>query len=116
VEKPGRFSLNDKISDITSCLRGKLWLLRMGLFIKKKMDAGKKASKKNGGTEEKKSGGFTIKLDRKALKGMMQMMGGFTVLRLSSMIGMANVNFTKEELLKLNKQLNRIRRPKKLKK
>ena len=116
VEKPGRFSLNDKISDITSCLRGKLWLLRMGLFIKKKMDAGKKESKKNGGTEEKKSGGFTIKLDRKALKGMMQMMGGFTVLRLSSMIGMANVNFTKEELLKLNKQLNRIRRPKKLKK
>ena len=116
VEKPGRFSLNDKISDITSCLRGKLWLLRMGLFIKKKMDAGKKASKKNGGTEEKKSGGFTIKLDRKALKGMMQMMGGFTVLRLSSMIGMANVNFTKEELLKLNKQLNRIRRPKNLKK
>jgi beta-galactosidase len=117
VEKPGRFSLNDKISDITSCLRGKLWLLRMGLFIKKKMDAGKKESKKNGGTEEKKkSGGFTIKLDRKALKGMMQMMGGFTVLRLSSMIGMANVNFTKEELLKLNKQLNRIRKPKKLKK
>ena len=46
----------------------------------------------------------------------MKMMGGFTVLRLASMIGMANVNFTKEELLKMNKQLNRIRKPKNKKK
>ena len=46
----------------------------------------------------------------------MEMMGGFTVLRLASMIGMANVNFTKEELLKMNKQLNRIRKPKNKKK
>ena len=43
---------------------------------------------------------------------MMQMLGGFTVLRLSSMMGMANISFTKEELLKMNKQLNRIRKPK----
>ena len=42
----------------------------------------------------------------------MQMMGGFTVLRLSGMLGMANISFTKEELLKMNKQLNRIRKPK----
>ena len=41
------------------------------------------------------------------------MMGGFTVLRLTSMMGMMNVNFTKEELLKMNKQLNRIKKPKK---
>ena len=46
----------------------------------------------------------------------MQIMGGFTVLRLASMIGMANVNFTKEELLKMNKKLNRIRKPKAKKK
>ena len=46
----------------------------------------------------------------------MQMLGGFTVLRLSSMMGMANINFTKEELLKMNKQLNRIRKPKNKKK
>jgi ATP-binding cassette subfamily B protein len=44
--------------------------------------------------------------------GIMQMMGGFTVLRLTSMLGMINVSFTKEELLKMNKQLNRIRKPK----
>jgi len=43
----------------------------------------------------------------------MQMMGGFTVLRLTSMMGMMNISFTKEELLKMNRQLNRIRKPKK---
>ena len=44
---------------------------------------------------------------------MMAMMGGFTVLRLTSMMGMANISFTKEELLKMNAQLNKIRKPKK---
>jgi beta-galactosidase len=101
----GRFSLNDKISDIMGCFRGKLWFVGVGLKIKKKMSAGKKDK------GEKKSGGFDA--DLKMDGGLMQMMGGFTVLRLASMIGMANVNFTKEELLKMNKQLNRIRKPKK---
>jgi len=42
------------------------------------------------------------------------MMGGFTVLRLFTLMGgMADVKFTKEELLALNKKLNRIRQPKK---
>ena len=41
------------------------------------------------------------------------MMGSFTVLRLTSMMGMMNISFTKEELLKMNKQLNRIKKPKK---
>ena len=44
---------------------------------------------------------------------MMQMLGGFSVLRLTSMMGMMNVNFTKEDLLKLNAQLNKIKAPKK---
>ena len=101
----GRFSLNDKISDIMACTRGKLWFLGVGLKIKKKMDANKKDAK-NG----KKSGGFAV--DLKADSGLMQMMGGFTVLRLTSMIGMANISFTKEELLKMNKKLNRIKKPK----
>ena len=43
---------------------------------------------------------------------MMSMMGGFTVLRMTSMMGMANISFTKEELLKINAQLNKIRKPK----
>ena len=71
-----------------------------------KRDASKKGTKKG----EKKSNSFEV--DLKADGGLMQMMGGFTVLRLTSMMGMMNVNFTKEELLKMNKQLNRIRKPK----
>ena len=100
----GRFSLNDKISDIMESKRGKMWFVGMGLKIKKKMDAGKKDG-------EKKSGGFDV--DLKADGGLMQMMGGFTVLRLTSMMGMMNVEFTKEELLKMNKKLNKIKKPKK---
>ena len=107
----GRFSINDKISDIMNSFWGKLWFIRLGLKLKSKMNKNNKAKAKD---EEKKSGGFDIKLE--ANSGIMEMMGGFTVLRLASMIGMANINFTKEELLKMNKQLNRIRKPKNKKK
>ena len=103
----GRFSLNDKIGDIVATQRGKLWLIGVGLKIKKKMDANKKGRK----GEKKKSGGFEI--DLKSGGGLMQMLGGFTVLRLTSMIGMVNVSFTKEELLQMNKKLNRIKKPNK---
>ena len=103
----GRFSLNDKISDIMSCFRGKLWFVRLGLKLKKKMNANKKK-------KDKKAGGFEV--DLKGGGDIMAMLGGFSVLRLSSMMGMMNISFTKEELLKLNKQLNRIRKPKKLRK
>ena len=102
----GRFSLNDKISDIMQSKRGKMWFIGVGLKIKKKMNANKK-----GGDGEKKSGGFDVDLSS-ADSGLMQMMGGFTVLRLTSMMGMMNISFTKEELLKMNKKLNRIRKPK----
>ncbi len=96
-EKEGRYSLNDKMGDILQSFFGKLWFLKLGLKIKKSL-------KGNGG----QAAGFELSDD------MMQMMNGFTVLRLTSMMGMMNLNFTKEELLKMNKQLNRIRKPKKL--
>ena len=96
----GRYSLNDKISDIMKSLRGKIWFLRTMLSIKKQMP-----KNKNGKAE---AAGFEVGA------GLMEMMGSFTVLRLSSMMGMANVNFTKEQLLKMNRQLNRIRKPKSL--
>jgi len=108
IEAPeGRFSLNDKISDIMETTMGKMWFMGMGLKLKKKMDEGKK---NNAG--EKKSGGFDVDL-KGADSGLMQMMGGFTVLRLSSMMGMMNIEFTKEELLEMNKELNKIKKPKK---
>ena len=106
VEAPeGRFSLNDKLGDIMKTVRGKFWFAGLALTLKKKMDANKKATK-----DGKKSGGFSV--DFSAAGGLMDMMGSFTVLRLTSMIGMANISFTKEELLKLNKKLNRIKKPK----
>ena len=108
TEKEGRFSINDKISDIMESKRGKLWFISLGLKLKKKMDANKKGKK--GG---EKSGGFDVDLKGGNAGSMMEMLGGFSVLRLSSMMGMMNISFTKEELLKMNKQLNRIRKPKK---
>ncbi len=101
VEVEGRYSLNDKISDIMASWRGKLWFLRLGLKLKKAMGGGKKG-------EKKEAMGFELSDD------MMKMMGGFTVLRMANMAGMMNISFTKEELLKMNAQLNRIRKPKKL--
>ncbi len=106
TEKEGYFSLNDKMGDIMATVGGKIWLAGLMLTLKKKMDAGKKPSE--GG---EKKGGFSI--DLKSISGMTQMLGGFTVLRLTSMMGMVNVSFTKEELLNINAQLNKIRKPKK---
>jgi len=105
-EKEGYFSLNDKMGDIMATVGGKIWLASLLLTIKKKMDANKKPSEDG----EKKGGGFNV--DLKSIKGLGKMMGGFTVLRMTSMMGMANVSFTKEELLKINDQLNMIRKPK----
>ena len=42
--------------------------------------------------------------------GMMQMLGGVTVLRLAGMIGTMNINLSKEDLLDLNAQLNKIKK------
>ncbi len=101
TEREGYFSLNDKISDIMSTLRGKLWFAKFGMKMKKAMDANKKDGKKS------EAMGFELSDE------MMQMMGGFTVLRMSSMASMMNLSFTKEELLEYNRQLNKIKKPKK---
>ena len=69
-------------------------------------------AKNKGQKDEKKSGGFDVDLKGGNMGGMMEMLGGFSVLRLSSMMGMMGVSFNKEELLKMNKQLNRIKKPK----
>ena len=106
TEREGFFCLNDKLGDIMNTLGGKIWIARLALNLKFKMDANKKPKEKG----EKKSGGFTLNME--TIKGLTQTMGGFTVLRLTGLISMVGVNLTKEELLKLNKQLNKIRKPK----
>ena len=102
-EKEGFFSLNSKLGDIMACPAGKIWFAGLLLTLKQKMDA----SKKQEGPGEKKEGGFSF--DLKSIGSFTQMLSGFTVLRLTGMVGMVNVHFTKEELLKMNRQLNRIR-------
>ena len=108
-EREGYFSLNDKMGDIMATFGGKLWMAGLLLGTKKKMDANKKAKAK--GEKKEGSGGFDI--DLKNVGNLMQLLGSFTVLRMTSMVGMANISFTKEELLKMNDQLNKIRKPKK---
>ena len=93
-EKEGYLSLNDKMGDVLKTLRGKmLFMSLMGKFM----------GGKNGKMEAM---GFEVNAE------MMTMMNGFTVLRLLTMIGgMMNAEFTKEQLLDLNDQLNKIKRP-----
>ena len=102
VEAPeGYLSLNDKMGDVLSTVRGKL--IFAGLMAK--MLGGKKDSKEGG--ESNKVMGFEMTAD------MMTMMNGFTVLRLITLAGgMMDAKFTKEQLLDLNAQLNKIKKPK----
>ena len=43
---------------------------------------------------------------------LMKMIGGFSLLRASNMMGMINLRVTKEQLLDMNKKLNKIKLPK----
>ena len=43
-------------------------------------------------------------------ESMMQMLGSFTVLRMVGLLGAAHVTITKEQLLDLNAQLNKIKK------
>lgn len=88
TEVEGHFSLNDKIGDIFAVPEGKA--LFMGLMSKM------------GGA---KPAGFEMN------DGMMKMMASFTVLRLTSMLGMMDIEVTKEQLLGLNAMLNQIKKP-----
>jgi beta-galactosidase len=100
TEREGYFSLNDKISDIMATTKGKLWFAKFGLKMKKAMSGGKDG-------EKPKPAGFDVDM-----KDVMGMLGGFSVLRLSSMSQMMGLTFTKEELLEYNRQLNKIKKPK----
>ena len=107
VEIEGRFSLNDKLGDIIKTFRGKLWFAGLFMTLAKKMSQGQPQSKDKDKQKKKKKA-----KNPEMNSGVMNMIGNFTVLRFTGMLGMRNVYFTKEELLKINKQLNRIRKPK----
>jgi len=101
--RKGYFSLNDTMGEIMKTLGGKLVLLEFAGIIMRSM----KKNQKEGKASPMGGGGAKMKLDGNVMK----MLDGFTVLRASNMIGMVGATLTKEQLLKLNKHLNRIKKP-----
>ena len=93
TEREGYFSLNDKMGDVMSSPEGMQFF---GGIMKRLMTAG-------GG--EGMAAGFEMN------EGIIQMMNGFTVIRLTSLLGTAGIKFTKEQLLEMNAQLNQIKKP-----
>ena len=92
----GCLSINDKLSDIMATVRGKMLFMKLAADLMAQMPKSKdgKAS----------AMGFEL------TSSMMEMVGSFTVLRLAGMMGMANITITKEQLLELNAQLNKIKK------
>ena len=101
TEVEGRFSLNDKLGDIMATVGGKLWFAELLVVLKKKMDENK--------AREGEGKGMSFDLD--SVGNMGQLLSSFTVLRLTSMVGMVGVSFTKEDLLAMNAKLNKIKKP-----
>ena len=97
TEKDGYCSLNTKISEIMKSTKGRLVLM---FFIMRKLKTMKKKSVKNSSD----SASSMLKN-----KDTMKMIGSFTILRISSMAGTVGMKFTKEELLTLNKKLNKVK-------
>ncbi len=89
TEVKGYYSLNDKVSDIMKSPQGQI------LF--KNMMAGF-------------GGGENSMIRPENMGQMMEIMGGFTVLRLIKLMGAANITVTKEQLLSLNAKLNQIKK------
>ncbi len=92
----GYYSLNDKISDIMKAEEGRnLFMSMLG-----QMAGGNKKEENDGNPA------FVAMGNPK----MMEMMGGFTVIRMMNLLGAAGPKVTKEQLLGINAQLNQIKR------
>lgn len=98
---PGRYSVNDTIGDIISTFRGKIFALRLLSMISKAFSSGK--DKDN---DKKKKGGANI-AGFKINKTMLGIAKGFTLKRALMMMG---GRFTKEDILKINSMLNKIKK------
>ena len=99
----GYLSINDSLGDIWATPRGKIVLLGVVLGLVKKM--------KSGSGEKKEVAGFdasNMKISRKMInKTTIGMLMGFSIKRVCMM---AKGIFTKEELLAINKKLNKIKK------
>ncbi|MBQ2903750.1 MAG: glycoside hydrolase family 2 protein [Clostridia bacterium] len=94
TEREGYFSLNDKMGDVMKAPEGMMLFMEI---MKNLMTVGEGA----GGM----MAGFEFN------EGMMQMLNGFTVIRLTTLLGTAGIKMTKEQLLDINAKLNQIKKP-----
>lgn len=94
---PGKLSVNNTIGDILKTARGKIVLIQTALSVVKKM---KKGGGSTGGMGDMAKG-------MKINKSLIEMGKGFTVKRVCMMAGGL---FTKEQILALNRKLNKISR------
>ena len=92
----GYYSLNDKLQDIIKSEDAKAVLF--GLLAP--MVGGMMGGESKPGEDPMEK-----------IAPMMQMMGSFTVVRLTSLMGAASVTFTKEQLLEVNAKLNQCKKP-----
>lgn len=102
----GYYSVNDTIGDIMGSFRGKLAMLKIGAMLLKVLKGDSQPSDES---KKKKSKGASI-MGFKPSKEMLQLGYGFTVKRVISMLG---GKFTKEQILKINTILNKVKKPKK---
>ena len=80
--------------------RGKLFLLQMVLSLSKKQKAASSG-------EKKKAAGSGMKLN----STIIEMAKGFTIKRIVSMVSMMGIDpMSKEEILEMNKKLNKIKK------
>ena len=89
----GYFSLNDKLSDIMESGEGRQLFIQMFKELT------------NNASSDSMMAGVEVGPE------LMQMMGGFTILRMTSMMSAAGLKPTKESLLELNRALNKIKKP-----
>ena len=92
----GYLSLNDKIQDIVKTEQGAMFVNGLFKEIMGKMSGENKEKAESAA----KDGGA----------GLMSMMGSFTLIRLLNMIGIMGGAMTKEDMLALNAQLNKIKK------
>ncbi len=85
TEREGRFSLNDKISDIVATEKGRALFAEIAEKLKSNESS-----------------------DMQMNEEMFKMLGGFSFIRFASLSEMLGVKFTREELLNINGELNKI--------
>lgn len=112
----GYYSINDTLGRIMETFKGKLFLLKLGkvlLSALKTKDGEKKEKKPKEKSAKKKQKGLSVMgytINAVTIKTFLDMGKGFTVKRIFMMLG--GGKFTKEQILSVNKSLNKIKKPK----